>query len=63
MEDEEFVSNDGDELPDHEESGGEDAGEMEGDSDSFVSRLVVVPFSWGGTIHETGEFFAGDTEV
>lgn len=53
----------GDELPDYEEAGGEDAAEVEGDADAFDAGVVPVPFAWVGDGGEAGGGTAGDVEV
>lgn len=45
MEDEQLVSDDGNELPDHEEAGRQDGAEMEGDADSIDACVVPVPLA------------------
>lgn len=43
VQDEQFVSDDGDKLPDHEEAGWQDGAEVEGDADSIDAGGVPVP--------------------
>lgn len=45
VEDEQFVSDDGNELPDHEEAGWQDGAEVEGDADSMDACVVPVPLA------------------
>lgn len=63
VEDEQFVSDDGDELPDHEEAGWQDGTEVKADADSIDAGMVPVPLAGKSTVGEAAWGGACDVEV
>lgn len=47
------MSNDRNELPDHEQAGRKACRQMEGDADSVDPSAVVVPLAGGSSLHKT----------
>lgn len=52
-----------DELPDHEEARGENGGQMKSDSDAVDAGAVPIPFARGGAARKATLGSAGDAEV
>lgn len=63
MEEDDFVADDGEKLEDHEDAGGNNRGEVEGDSDAVDAVLVPEPFAGDGAGFEGGRGVAADVEV
>ena len=56
------MADDGEELPDHEESCGEDRDEMDGDADAIYAMAEPVPFAGRGAIGIATAGLAGDVQ-
>lgn len=63
VENEQFVSNDGDELPDHEEAGWQDGAEVDGDADPIGAGAEPVPLAGYSTFGIAAFGGARDVEV
>ena len=63
MEEDGLVADDGEELKDHKDTGGDDRGEVEGYSNSVDAGLVPVPFTCDGAGFEGGGGVAANVEV
>lgn len=58
-----FMADDGYELPDHEETGGEDGGEVDGDANAMDTVAVPIPFAGRSTVGIATAGGAGDVQI
>ena len=63
VEDEEFMTDDGYELPDHQKACRKDGAEMKGNTDTICASLDPVPFARRGAVLETAIGRSADIEV